>query len=104
MSKIFMSGILVECINKDLEIPPELKNFLDIDDQGIEGLDFMLKNPNLVKKIRPIVREQYEFLYGTLNIELSKQIAEMIEMLKEVESRPKDVIHTILNNVYSEEN
>ena len=94
-----ISGLMFG-ICEDIEFPTELRDFLDLDDQGIEGFDFMLTNPDLSKKIPRDVRMQYEILYSTISLELSENIAEMIKLLNEIESNPKETIHELIRSIY----
>ena len=39
-------GLLISVSKTKCKISPELMEFLSIDDQGIDGIEFMLKNEN----------------------------------------------------------
>lgn len=53
-------GLLISVSKTKCKISPELMEFLSIDDQGIDGIEFMLKNENLAKRIPENIRQEYE--------------------------------------------
>ena len=57
-------GIVLGINPASLEIPKELRDFLELDDQGINGLDFMLSDAKLSRRIPTTVRVQYEQMYA----------------------------------------
>jgi hypothetical protein len=83
---------------KSVEIPNELRDFLKLDDQGIYGLDFMISDSNLAKRIPPDVRIQYEKLYTILRLNLEDSLKELRKSIDEIEKNPKDVIYELIDN------
>ena len=96
---VTLQGFTVE-VRKDLEIPPALLEFLLQDDQGIYGLEFMLKDPSLCTKIPDDVRYTYEILYNHLSISLSDEISNAIDFLNKIEKNPQTYIHSIMQTLY----
>ncbi|MFR0823495.1 MAG: hypothetical protein ACLU84_05335 [Clostridia bacterium] len=96
-----LSGIIVH-VKEMSELPEALQEFLSYDDQGISGLDFMLKDANLAKRIPKNVRVEYEALYGTLSYNLQSEIDKLREALAQLEENPKPLIHDIIQHLYEE--
>lgn len=65
-------------------LPENLREFLSIDDQGIEGLEFMLSDSKLYKRIPPDVRITYEVLFGNLSLQLDNEIGKIIKKLNDL--------------------
>lgn len=95
-------GILMGIKCDSLEIPKELRDFLELDDQGIDGLDFMLTDPNLCSRIPQNVRTQYEQLYGSISLELLSYLKKLKNSISEIEKDPKDIIHNFINQALSD--
>jgi len=94
-------------INIDLTgftLPDELREFLQIDDQGIEGFDFMLKNPELSKRIPVNIRYQYELLYGQLMEVIQASLDRTKEEISKVEKNPRESIHELIQALTENEN
>lgn len=88
---------------KDFNFPEELLEFMSKDDQGIEGIEFMLKDKKLCSRIPPTVRAQYEVLNATLQEQIEKACNEAISNIQEVLSNPQSlqqVAHTIIQDMY----
>ena len=98
-----IAGIVLGINPESLEIPKELRDFLKLDDQGIEGLDFMLKDAKLFRRIPPEVRAQYEILFFTMRTSIEESIKELRQSLDEIESNPKDLIHEFINQAVSDD-
>ena len=88
-------------IQTNHEIPANLREFLSLDDQGMKGLEFMLNNPKLAKRIPADVRLEYEALYAAISVEIDEQIALIRKHLDELESNPKSAIHEIIAHCYA---
>lgn len=102
-SKEVLTSIILSFKEEDIKIPKELNDFLSKDDQGIEGLDFMIRDSKLYKRIPKEVTTQYHALYANMHIRLDKAIKELREILDEMESNPKEVIHYVIQEVYEGE-
>lgn len=94
-------GIVLGIDANSLEIPKELRDFLELDNQGIQGLDFMLSNPKLSSRIPPDVRIQYEYLYGTINLKLDDIMEKLEEVVNKIQKNPKEVIHALIDTAIS---
>lgn len=88
-------------IQTDYEIPANLRNFLSLDDQGMKGLEVMLNNPKLAKRIPANVRLEYEALYASISAEIDEQISRIRNHLDELENNPKSAIHEIIAHSYA---
>ena len=97
--KDLLLGLMVG-IRNDIEIPPVLMDFLSNDDQGMEGLEFMLKDPKLCNRIPRNVRYNYEILYHKIESSLADQISETRKALDEFEKNPKKMIHPLIQSLY----
>lgn len=100
MKTTSFSGAFMSMRN-DYVIPESLKSFLSHDDLGMEGLEFMLKDSKLAKRIPQDVRLEYEILYATINSDIDKQIAKLRKQLDELEKNPKKAIHEIIEHSYA---
>ena len=98
-----VAGIILGISKDYLKIPKELREFLKLDDQGIEGLDFMLRDSKLYKRIPDDVRIQYEILFANLRSELEKNIDLIKEHLEEIKKDPKPVIHDMISAATEED-
>lgn len=98
-SKLF-SGTFI-AMEDNFELPEKLKNFLSIDDQGIEGLEFMLKDPKLSKRIPEDVRLEYEIVYAKLSTSIDDNIAKLRAELDKLEKNPQSIIHNAISYAYS---
>lgn len=96
----FFSGVFLGC-QSDIELSEEFKNFLALDEQGIEGLEFMLQDPKLTRRIPHSVRMEYEILYGQISQSIEEQISIIREELDKIEKNPKPVIHNIIGDAYN---
>ncbi len=101
-NNFMMSGIFLG-LSSTFNLPPELYEFLSRDDQGMEGLEFMLSDPELSKRIPPKVRTEYEMLYASLTRSVSDMITKSKETLDAIEKDPKKVIQTIIQNAYEKQ-
>lgn len=102
----FLGASLLLSIGDNCKLPPELFEFLKKDDQGIEGLEFMLRNPKLNRRIPQDVRIAYEVLYATLKNEIETSINKTIKQLHGLLNDPKslkDDIHYIIQEMYEKE-
>ena len=90
-------------MKKPVELPTTLRDFLSLDDQGIEGLEFMLKDAKLSRRIPSDVRLEYEKLYFLLSSELDETLDEVEQAIKEARSNPKEIIHQLIQNSYEYE-
>lgn len=95
-------GIVLGINPASLEIPKELRDFLELDDQGINGLDFMLSDSKLSRRIPTAVRVQYEQMYAELIAQLDSSIEELKKIIDEIENNPKNVIHSFIDKALSE--
>ena len=84
------------------ELSESLKEFLSRDDQGMSGLEFMLNDPKLTKRIPDNVR--YETLYGLISHEIDISTEKVIEYLSDLKKDPKELIHKIIQEIYEEDN
>lgn len=91
---------LILGMSVDSTLPEELKEFLSRDDQGIEGLDLMLKDSKLCQRIPSEVRVQYEILYSNLSSSIEEQLTKLQENIDEIMKNPKETIHQILQMMY----
>ena len=89
------SAILLD--GKAVEVPESLKDFIAIDNQGIEGFEFMLKHPKLSERIPDNVRADYVTFYSKINALIHEQISKLRMSLDEVEKDPTAIIHDIIN-------
>ncbi len=96
MNMDMFSGVFLG-IGDDVNIPENLKNFLKIDDQGIEGLEFMLKHPNLSERIPDDVRAEYVAIYSKIHLELLEHIEKMRRSLDALQKDPTPIIHGIIS-------
>ena len=100
-SEAIISGIILG-MSKETEIPKELQKFLKKDDQGIEGLLFMIKNHKLSKRIPSDVRTQYEEtraeFINTLEGSL-KEILENVEKLMKDDKAKEEFAHTMIQEI-----
>lgn len=96
------TGIVLEIIQEQ-GLSTEFKEFLSLDDQGMEGLEFMLKDPKLCRRIPTQVRAEYEILYGNMAQNLQDRIEEIRKMLDQLEENPKPVIHQAIQKMYEAE-
>lgn len=94
-------GIVLGINPASLEIPKELRDFLELDDQGINGLDFMLSDAKLSRRIPTTVRVQYEQMYAELIVQLDSSIEELKKIINEVDKNPKNVIHSFIDKALS---
>lgn len=78
---------------------PRLPTLLHI----CEGLDFMLRDSKLYKRIPDDVRIQYEILFANLRSELEKNIDLIKEHLEEIKKDPKPVIHDMISAATEED-
>jgi len=101
MDKKFSFGFYIE--QGDLEIPPVLLEFLDIEEMGMDGLEFMLKDPNLCSRIPKDVRYEYEILYAQLDSILEQGIEEVQLTLDEIRSNPRHAINSFIQALYEQE-
>lgn len=90
-------------MKKPVELPINLRDFLSLDDQGIEGLEFMLKDEKLSRRIPSDVRLEYERLYFLLSSELDETLDEVEQAIKYARSNPKEIIHQLIQNSYEYE-
>lgn len=97
-----LSGIIFQ-LDGEIKLTDALREFLGYDNQGIEGLDFMLKDVKLSKRIPKDVRMEYEAIYGNLSYLLQSRIDEIRKALQELEENPKPVIHSMIQLLYEEE-
>ena len=97
-----ISGLMLGIAGNDT-LPDDLKEFLSRDEQGIEGLEFMLKDPKLFKRIPNQVRLQYEILYGKLSSSIEKDLANAKKAIDEIISNPTPVIHQMIQMMYEAE-
>lgn len=102
-NKELITGIILGFNEEDIEIPKELNDFLSKDDQGIEGLDFMIRDSKLYKRIPKEVSIQYHALYANMDIMLDEGIKKLRKILDEMESNSKEVIHYMIQEIYEEE-
>lgn len=86
------------------ELSESLKEFLSRDDQGMSGLEFMLNDPKLTKRIPDNVRYDYETLYGLISHEIDISTEKVIEYLSDLKKDPKELIHKIIQEIYEEDN
>lgn len=98
--KTLISGITLSLDRRDFKLPQELRNFLSEDDQGIEGLDFMLRDSKLFRRVPTEVSHQYHTLYSDIDIQLEKSIQDLQSALDEIKANPKDVIHIVIQSLY----
>ena len=98
-SNITALGLILG-MRKPIEIPPNLQEFLSRDDQGIEGLEFMLKDSKLSRRIPPNVRAEYETLYCVLSQELDENLKEVEQAIQAARSNPQKIIHQLIQKSY----
>lgn len=94
-----LEGLMLS-VRKDLEIPPVLMNFLSEDDQGMEGLEFMMKDAKLCQRIPREVRYNYEILCHSIENSLTDEISNARKALDELEKNPRPMIHSIIQSIY----
>lgn len=85
------------------DLPPNLRQFLEMDGQGMDGLEFMLSHYELAKRIPKDVRLEYEALYGALSIQLEEKIAEWRKTLDAIEKNPRDAIHNAIQTTLEQQ-
>ena len=61
-------------IRKDFKLSDEFLEFLSRDDQGIDGLDFMIKDSKLCRRIPSNVRIEYEIILANTSEDLDKEL------------------------------
>lgn len=90
-------------VRNDFEIPENLREFLSMDDQGIDGLDFMLKDSKLCRRIPSDVRASYEIIYARISEDLENELENAIKALQSLSSdnkARKEIIHKIIQDTY----
>lgn len=97
---IFMLGGILLGLSDKLKLPKELYEFLSMDDQGMEGLEFMLSDSKLSRRIPPEVRKEYEIIYALLSNKLYETIENCKEDLDEIEKDPKRVIQSLIQESF----
>lgn len=84
-------------MNKPIEIPERLREFLTTDGMdGINDLDFMISNPKLCRRIPTDVRAQYEVLYCQLSEEIDEICNNLEQQIADMRSKPKEYIHVLI--------
>ena len=101
-SNITALGLILG-MRKPIEIPEALRDFLSLDDQGMDGLEFMLKSEKHCKRIPPEVRLEYETLYCILSQELEENLKEVEQAIQSVRSNPQQIIHQLIQKSYEAE-
>lgn len=84
-------------ISNDVQVPERLKEFLEIDDQGIEGFEFMLKHPNLSERIPADIRADYVATYSRIRALIDEQVSVLRKSLDEIQENPTPIIHDIIS-------
>lgn len=102
--KALFPGIVLSIMKENIKIPQELKDFLSKDDQGIDGLDFMLRDAKLYKRIPTKVSHQYHSLYASIDVQLSEAIEDLRNALDKLEANPKNLIHDMIQGIYERDN
>ncbi len=93
-------GLLISVSKTKCKISPELMEFLSIDDQGIDGIEFMLKNENLTKRIPENIRQEYELFRVAIAQDLIKNISSYKKMLAELEKNLEPTINHVAEEIY----
>lgn len=79
-----------------IEISEEFREFLERDEQGIEGLEFMLENPRLSTRVPTEVRIQYECARGIIMERLQ-------ELKKTIEEDADKIFRTAIEEIIQED-
>lgn len=82
-----------------MQIPDEFRKFLEMDDQGMEGFEFMLKDTKLSKRIPPEVRFQYEILRTSLVEKIENAISETYEALEYIRKHPDIIVSQAIEDI-----
>ncbi len=98
-------GLICE-VQKDFTISEKLLEFLNKDNQGIDGIEFMIKNYKLSLRIPPDVRSDYEKIraqaLNDLNEALEKTISELTDLFNDEEAKKQVILH-FLQKKYEEQ-
>ena len=99
-------------IRKDFKLSDEFLEFLSRDDQGIDGLDFMIKDSKLCRRIPSDVRAEYEIILANTSEDLDKALESAIKSFQSLldnDAAKKEIIHKFIqaecmNNKVKNEN
>lgn len=101
---IALAGLVLG-MEKTVELPERLRNFLTMDGMdGINDFNFMLTNSKLCRKIPGDVRTEYEILYAQLSTELDEICYNLEKQLSEIRSNPKEIIHEMIQHSLEDQN
>ena len=92
-------------IRKDFKLSDEFLEFLSRDDQGIDGLDFMIKDSKLCRRIPSNVRIEYEIILANTSEDLDKALEKAIKSFQELLSNndaKKAIIHRFIQMEYEQ--
>ena len=92
-------------VKKDFTLPESLREFLSRDDQGIEGLLFMIKDSKLCRRIPSDVRAAYEIILANTSDDLDKALEKAIKSFQELLSNnnaKQEIIHRFIQMEYEQ--
>ena len=92
-------------IRKDFKLSDEFLEFLSRDDQGIEGLLFMIKDSKLCRRIPSDVRAAYEIILANTSDDLDKALEKAIKSFHELLSNnnaKQEIIHRFIQMEYEQ--
>lgn len=101
--KIFSLSHLVINLGISKKIPDNLQKFLSLDDQGMEGLEFMMKDPKLSLRIPSEVRAEYEIFSYELMSEIEKNLDVLEKQIAETRNNLRPMANTIISKLYDEQ-
>ncbi len=93
-------------VKKDFTLPESLREFLSRDDQGIEGLLFMIKDPKLCRRIPSDVRAAYEIILANTSEDLDKALESAIKSFQSLldnDAAKKEIIHKFIQAEYEQQ-
>ncbi len=92
-------------VKKDFSLPENLREFLGRDDQGIEGLLFMIKDSKLCRRIPEDVRVEYEIILANTSEDLDKALESAIKNFQALlanDDAKKAIIHHFIQAEYEQ--
>lgn len=90
-------------IRKDFKLSDEFLEFLSKDDQGIDGLDFMIKDSKLCRRIPSDVRAEYEIILANTSEDLDHALESAIKSFQSLldnNAAKKKIIHKFIQTEY----
>lgn len=95
-----MSTLQILADLEAFERPEHLFDFISIEDQGMESLEFMLEKERLRSRIPSEVIQEYYQLYDEILEDLLKHLQACKEAIAELERNPKPQIHALIEELY----